>query len=361
MSAGTFTDENGNVYTVSPSGKLIPVEGAATKQPSLMDEAKAAGKKAAAKQVENVVSKAANKFVEGAGGFGLGSALSGGGAATSTAAGAFSPATQAAWNSAAMGGATLPEVVPATGAFDLAGIGSAGNAILPAAGLATAYDLWANRPQNIGHGSGYLQGAASGAMMGSYFGPWGAGAGAGLGLLANAFGIGGKSRTKVEEEARDKLEEQGIVIPNSDIKEWENNAKFKESRNEADLTGKDIIHSASLYGIKGYDKLDPAKQEAIANEALKQKLVREHHGTIEIGMNDAYKKFVESQIGGATAGNNTGGTSPRSTPTQIRIEEDPKEKKRRQIAQIIPELESTPTKAPRYDINVSSLMSNPYL
>ena len=42
----------------------------------------------------------------------------------------------------------------APGAFDMAGIGQGGNLILPVAGLAGAYDLFANRPQNLGHGSG---------------------------------------------------------------------------------------------------------------------------------------------------------------------------------------------------------------
>lgn len=353
MSAGTFTDEDGQVYVVDADGKLIPT--GPKKPDSLLDQAKDRAKKEAGKQVENVVTRAAK---------GIPNALGFGGGGEAAASGTFSPATQATWNAGAMGGETLPEVAPATGMFDIAGIGSAGNAILPAAGLAGAYDLWANNAKSVGTGRGYLQGAASGAAIGSYFGPVGAGVGGGLGLLANAFGIGHESRTKEEEHRREQLAEAGVVVPNSGVKEWENNAKFAESRNEADLTGKDIIHSASLYGVKGYDKLDAAKQEAIANEALKQGLVREHHGMIDINMSDAYKKYLDEQIGAATVPTSTGGTrtSTRSSaPVQIRMQEDPREKKRRQIAQIVPELQSSSTKAPRYDINLSSLMTNPYL
>lgn len=347
MSAGTFTDENGQMYVVTPEGKLIPK--GPRKSGSLADQAKAQGLKQAGKLAENVAVKVA-KQIPGA--IGLNGLVSGVTDTTAPATGAMSGLT----TSSTLSPPNILAVRPAPvepGMFDLSGIGSAGNAILPAAGLAGAYDLYANRPQNIGTGKGYLEGGLAGAGIGSFFGPVGAGVGAGLGLLANAFGIGHESRTKGEEKARAALAEQGINVPNADIKEWENNQKFAQSRNEADLTGKDIMHAASLYGMSGYAGLDPSKQEAIANEALKQGLVREHHGQIDIGMNDAYQKFIESQMGGG------GGTSRSQS-----VQEDPRAQRARKaqaIAQIIPELESTPTKAPRYDINLSSLMTNPYL
>lgn len=326
-----FTGEDGKEYTLTTDGKVVPAGGAP-----------AAAQNPAAR---------VSSSLPGAVGLGLpASNLAGGG--TQAVANGASAATQAGefWggNLGEFAGGAEP------GMFDISGIGSSGNVILPAAGLAGAYDLYANRPQSVGTGRGYLQGAASGAAIGSYFGPVGAAVGGGLGLLANAFGIGGKSRTKIEEDRRKQLAEQGVVIPNSDIKEWENNEKFRQSRNEADLTGKDIINSASLYGISGYGAADAAKKEAIANEALKQGLVREHHGTIDIGMNAAYQKFIEDQLKVPTP----------STTTSTRVQADPriqKERKRQQIAQIVPEVESTPTRGPRYDINLSSLMTNPYL
>jgi hypothetical protein len=38
-----------------------------------------------------------------------------------------------------------------------------------------------------------------------------------------------------------------------------------------------------------------------------------------------------------------------------------KEKKKAKLAAILPELYAEPTKAPRYDMNPSSLINNPYL
>lgn len=73
--------------------------------------------------------------------------------------------------------------VAAPGAFDLAGIGGAGNAYLPAAGLVGAYDLFTN---DRGPVAGTLEGAASGAAIGSYFGPVGIIPG---GLIGGAVGL----------------------------------------------------------------------------------------------------------------------------------------------------------------------------
>lgn len=338
MSAGTFTDEKGQTWVVDRNGKMTL----------------AGASKQAAKPAQNPATKVTSQLPNAIA-VGLLANQFGGGGAAPAAAGVSSGIANASQAGSAwannLGGAAGGGLE--AGMFDLEGIGGAGNVIAPIAGLAGAYDLYSNRPENVGTGSGYLQGGLSGAAMGSYFGPVGAGVGAGLGLLANAFGIGGKSRTKIEEQRRSQLAEQGITVPNSDIKEWENNEKFRQSRNEADLTGKDILNSATLYGLSGYGAADAAKKEAIANEALKQGLVREHHGTIDINMSDAYKKFVEEQLAAPTPGT--------STP---RVQSDPRierERKRQQIAQIVPEVESTPTKAPRYDINLSSLMSNPYL
>lgn len=71
--------------------------------------------------------------------------------------------------------------VEAAGPFSLGGIGSAGNAYLPALGAFGAYDVLAN---DRGPVRGTLQGAASGAAIGSYFGGVGAIPGAIVGGLA---------------------------------------------------------------------------------------------------------------------------------------------------------------------------------
>ena len=74
-------------------------------------------------------------------------------------------------------GATIPGT-EAAGAFDLAGIGGAGNAYFPALGLVGGVDVLRS---DYGPGRGLAQGAASGAAIGSYFGVPGALTGAAIG------------------------------------------------------------------------------------------------------------------------------------------------------------------------------------
>ena len=91
------------------------------------------------------------------------------------------------------------EAAGTTGMADLAGIGSAGNVILPAAGALGAYDLYANRLKTGDKKRGAAQGAASGAAMGSYFGPWGAVIGGALGL-----GVGLTAHESTRDSAKRK-------------------------------------------------------------------------------------------------------------------------------------------------------------
>lgn len=336
MSGGVFTDENGQTYVVAPDGSLQPVSQGAQPKPkaNLSDLAKSAG-----------------MVTEAASGAGLGSVLgglSGGGAATA----------------AEMGGHSLGGAATLGGAAAPAGYGTLATYAPGAIGAYGLYDLSQNR-ERIGTGAGYLEGAASGAGVGWTVGNMiapgaggvvGAGVGGLAGLAANALGIGHQSRTRGEEKLRDQLAEQGITVPNVDTKEWENNAKFAESRNEADLVGKDIIHAGDFYAnIAGYDKLDAAKQEAIANEALKQGLIRERLGKIEVGSNSAFDEYVKTQLPGEEVSGGGGGSRTSESP------ESKKNKKRAKLAQIIPELGVTPTRGPRYDINPSDLINNPYL
>jgi len=152
---------------------------------------------------------------------------------------------------------------------------------LGAAGAYGLYDLFANDRGGV---RGPLQGAASGAAIGSAFPVIGTGVGAAVGgLLGLGQSIfGGKSKTKIEEDRRKALAEQGINL--GDTKGWELNETFKKSRKESDLTGKDITQAASLYGIFG-DRWKNASEEnriKVADEALKRGLIREHHGTIDL-------------------------------------------------------------------------------
>jgi len=118
-----------------------------------------------------------------------------------------------------------------------------------------------------------------------------------------------KGRSKVEENRRKSLAEQGIVVPNTEGalhgKAWENNTAFAQSRNEADLTGADIKDNAYLYGsIPGYSKWSDAQREKAGQQALNMGLVREHHGTIDVNMADSpeYQAWVKQMQAAVDAG-----------------------------------------------------------
>jgi len=172
------------------------------------------------------------------------------------------------------------------------------------------------------------------------------------------FGFGGGTSTHQEEANRAELAKQGINVENAGVKEWENNPKFRESRNEADLVGKDIINAAQFYkNIPGYDKFDAARKEAIANEALKQKLIREEHGQIDVGMNAEFQKFLDSQNAGTSSNNGSPGRRPGQHKQQAS-----ENKKQRQKAALVDIIPAEITSAPRYDkIDVTNLIRNPYI
>ncbi len=190
---------------------------------------------------------------------------------------ASAPATPVVLGAPAVGSASAAT----TAAAGAGGLGSNAALGLAGAGAFGLYDLFSNKRGGV---RGPLQGAASGAAIGSTLPGIGTLVGAGVGgLLGLGQSIfGGKSKTKVEQDRRDALREQGIDL--GDTKGWELNEAFKQSRNEADLTGKDITQAATLYGIFG-DKWKNSTEESrikVADEALKRGLIREHHGTIDL-------------------------------------------------------------------------------
>lgn len=341
-----ITDQNGNSYILNDDNTLTPVN-KPTPEEQLKEVAADAGKDV----VKGELKDRGKEVLSGLFGSGSGSgAASGLGAGQSVQNGVIMDSVLGEGVATA-----VPNAAPSFfGGSLLEGGMGAGTMAAGAAGAYGLYDLSQNR-ERIGTSSGYAQGAASGAGIGMMVGgPVGAGIGATLGLAANALGIGAKSRTKIEQDARKRLAKEGIVIPNADVKEWELNEKFKESRNEADLTGKDIMHGSEFYGYKGYDKLDPKVQEEIANEALKRGIVREHHGTIDIGMDAAYEEYLKSKLGG---GESTGGGGD----NRRAVAENKKDRKRAQLAAIMPELNQPIAKPNRYDIDLSPVYKNPYL
>ena len=107
----------------------------------------------------------------------LGEAVTG---ATGATQGAASVAGAGAGAGEAAGALGAGGEVAATGMFDLAGAGAAGNLLLPAAGVIGGADILMN---DRGPVRGGIQGAASGAAIGSFFGPPGIAIGAGVGGL----------------------------------------------------------------------------------------------------------------------------------------------------------------------------------
>jgi len=159
------------------------------------------------------------KILGGVGGkianaLGLGGTEAAAGATTEAAAGAaptilsVEPVAGAATEAGAGAGA---------GAFSLSGIGSAGNAFLPAVGAFGAYDLLTH---NRGAGRGALQGAASGAAIGSFFPGAGTAIGAGIGgALGLAKGLFGE-----HESTRDVARKHTSQLLNAgkDNSNWQN-------------------------------------------------------------------------------------------------------------------------------------------
>lgn len=77
---------------------------------------------------------------------------------------------------------------------------------------------------------------------------------------------------------------------------WVNN-KFANSRNESDLTGKDIWGYSAFFDKFGNDwlgKFSEKQREDIANKALQRGAVREGKGSIDINWNPELEKDIEA-------------------------------------------------------------------
>ena len=188
------------------------------------------------------------------------------------------------------------------------------------AGGAGLYDLFSKNAERGGTRNGAIQGGLSGAAAGAGIGTIvrpgvgtaiGAGIGGVAGLGAGMFST--KSRTRGEQHQRDALIAQGINVPIDstarDGKAWENNSAFAQSRQESDLTGKDIMGASDFYAqIPGYEKWSPAQQEKAAQQALNSGIVREKLGKMNINISESpdYQKWVE-QMQAAQGGQPQGG------------------------------------------------------
>lgn len=193
------------------------------------------------------------------------------------------------------------------------------------AGAAGAYGLSRMEKLRYGGAKGALGEGASGAAAGyAIAGAPGAIVGGTIGAIRGYFH--GPSRTKKEQKDRQKLAAMGIKVDNAGVKEWENNAKFKESRNESDLTGNDIKNSASLYLRYGkdYSNLSNSQRAAIAQAALDRGLVREHLGRIDIAYDDDFDKAASAlMVAKPQTRSNNGGTRKASPDKKVSTQSAP--------------------------------------
>jgi len=231
MEGQLVQDQNGNLFMQYPDGSVVPYS------PSAMQSAPVAAPNPY--QAANPLESAGDGLFSGFQKVGqdkLGEALGFGGEAAAAEGAASAAGTQA-------GGVALGETVgtsvtggplqaglststasqapaAASGAFDISGVGGAGNLILPAIGAYGAYNLIDSQSDAPSGGRrnsrGLLQGAASGAAMGSYFGPWGAVAGGVIGGIGGLTGSltgsskGGRQMTR--DEWRAKILEEGTPL-----------------------------------------------------------------------------------------------------------------------------------------------------
>ena len=226
------------------------------------------------------------------------------------------------------GDAAASSASAAPGMFDLGGIGAEGNMIGPAVLAAKGtYDLYNAFQQG---GKGARTGATElGAGIGMYLGgPLGGAAGA---VAGNALGYLGKKAGLFHKSTKDMQKERDQALLETDnptfkafIEQlhadadknpqyhngqvvasqpadfvgvdptggWVNN-KFAASRNESDLTAKDIWGTDAFFEKYGNDWLGgftPGQRESIAQQALDAGAVREHHGMIDVD----WEKFTPS-------------------------------------------------------------------
>lgn len=226
----------------------------------------------------------------------------------------------------------------APGMFDLAGIGGAGNAILPAAGLIPIGDVLLN---NRGPGRGALEGAAGGAAIGSYFGPWGAAIGGGLGgLVGLGKGLFKHKSTKEYEKERwgdfaNKAQASGINPALADIAQnanhpvgdtgiWQTGKyagqkwDFNKALDLAKSGGNDfnlVLGNMQTFGPEWLNKT-PDQQRAVSQALANAGLYKGDHGDVLISdANKAQQIYQQLAANGFKAP--TQPQAPSSNPTPI--------------------------------------------
>lgn len=254
--------------------------------------------------------------------FGLGGSAPAAATTPVEAATAPSIGAQIAGSSAAAPAA--PNIVGASvtgaetpGMFSLGGVGSAGNAILPAAGAFGVYDLATNDRGPVG---GAVEGAASGAAIGSFFGPPGAAIGAGIGGvagLAKGF-FEHKSTKQYEKERWGGLEDKGVANastayqanhPQGDSGVWQTGQFAGKKWNFADaltLAKQDPTHFQHVYGNydtfgSDWSSYSDAQQKAIVSKLANEGLYKGDHGDVVITNEDRARQIKDEILSGKAA------------------------------------------------------------
>lgn len=206
---------------------------------------------------------------------------------------------------------------------------SAGYSAIPGLiGAGLALDVLANKKHGA---SGALEGALAGGGIGWTFGgPVGAAIGAPIGAGIGYFGnFGDEDKYLTEYNRAQALRDQGVnwmfntIAPTSGRSKDElveeatrnvasgkyGNPEFERTRDEKLLRPEDIMGNAVFgerFGADWFEKFTDSQRRQIAQAAINQGLVREHHGTIDVEFGGDF----DAQIQRILAGEETVETTP---------------------------------------------------
>lgn len=218
----------------------------------------------------------------------------------------------------------VPAGLTAEGGFtgvNAGGTAAAGHSAVPGLiGAYLAYDVLSNKKHG---GQGAVEGGLAGAGIGwTLGGPVGAVIGAPIGAGIGYFGnFGDEDKYLTEYNRAQALRDQGInwafntVAPTSGTSKQElidratqniasgkyGNPEFERTRDERLLRPEDIMGNAVFgekFGKDWLEKFNDSQRMQIAQAALNRGLVREHHGTIDVGFDSDFDAQVQRILAG---------------------------------------------------------------
>lgn len=329
---GFYYDPGTDSYKIDPTArkKQLQDQGVLPKDPSLIEQVAPLAAGAAAVGIGSGLAKNPGEFL---GGIGKGLKDFGG---------HFGLGTQSADQGANILTTGMPEVINSAipevsgigpildgsqyaaniesatpGTFSLSGIGSAGNAFLPAIGAVGAFDLFSNDRGPIGGG---IEGAASGAAIGSFFGAPGAGIGAaiggGIGLIKGLFEH--ETTTEAEQKRWGNLQKSGVANanvayaanhPEGDTGVWQTGPFAGKKWNFEDastLAKQDPSHFRLVYGNlktfgNDWSNYSPGQQDSIVKALLENNLYTPKKGDVMIKDETQARQIANDVLSGKYA------------------------------------------------------------